>query len=81
MRVAASGAQEEAMDFDASDKNEAGGQWWPAMRDLGNVARSWNNPLDLLTKLKRLMVERPLVGFAAAVLVGVVLHGRVTRHR
>ena len=64
------------MEQDTSDHNAARGPFWPAMRDLGDVARSWNNPFDLLTKLKRLMIARPLLGLFAAVSLGALLHKR-----
>jgi hypothetical protein len=53
----------------------------PAWRDLVDLARSWSHPADLATKLKALMTRRPMVALGAAVAIGALLHGRVSRSR
>ena len=47
--------------------------------ELGNLARSWNHPIDLAQEPKALVVRRPMVGLAAAVALGFMLHGRIAR--
>jgi hypothetical protein len=53
----------------------------PVWRELADLARSWNSPLDLASKLKALMAERPLVALGAAVAIGALLRGRFMRSR
>jgi hypothetical protein len=53
----------------------------PAWRELADLARSWSSPLELATKLKALMAQRPMLALGAAVVIGAMLRGRVTRHR
>jgi hypothetical protein len=61
--------------------NKAAEAGRPVWRELADLARSWNSPLEMATKLKSLMAERPWVALGAAVVIGAMLRGRFSRPR
>jgi hypothetical protein len=72
------------MEHELSDSpNNTSSTRWDAARSVLNeyrgLAKLWSSPLDLYQELKRLVVERPMVGIGAAVALGFILHGRLFR--